>query len=261
MIYENPILSGSVLISGSLQIEGKRLLSSSQQIASEISGSSTLISLRVTELENFSSSLASSLTTGLDYLPNLAVTQSSIAGKIINGTTYPYMYSALGFHWGSTGYVGSEVDTTSIIVDGVALEYLNSEVVSGASLPSQNRLIPVAQLNSAFIAKIQSIGTLDSSFYYLRENQVALYHSGSIPRKYFENSSTVIALANTSSFAYTSSIANSATTATSASYANLASTVHNTNIVSSSIQFWQGAQAEYDALPATDNNTVYFITG
>ena len=50
MIYENPLLSGSVQISGSLYVQGLRLISSSNQIASEISGSQTLLDKRIKEL-------------------------------------------------------------------------------------------------------------------------------------------------------------------------------------------------------------------
>ena len=43
MIYENPLLSGSVQISGSLFVQGLRLLSSSNQIAAEITGSQDIL--------------------------------------------------------------------------------------------------------------------------------------------------------------------------------------------------------------------------
>lgn len=46
-IYENPILSGSILISGSFKVQGTNLLSSSNQIASDISGSFTATSASI----------------------------------------------------------------------------------------------------------------------------------------------------------------------------------------------------------------------
>lgn len=265
MIYENPILSGSVEISGSLYVKGLRLVSSSNQIASEVSGSSTILSSslssRLHNQEYFSSSLSNSLTYGLDYIPNTYFTESSTATKTLTSGDYQYMYSSLGFHWGSTGYSGTEIDTTSLVVGGIVNEYLNSQTTSGASLPGQNRLIPVAQLSTTMRNKLTSIGKLDSSFYYLSESQVQLYHTGSVPRKYVENTDIVVALANTASLAYTSSISITAITATTASYATLATSVHNNNLQSGSIKFWQGRQTEYDLISSSaDNNTIYFIT-
>lgn len=262
MIYENPILSGSVQISGSLYVGGLRLLSSSNQIATEISGAidivSSSLSTRVSSQENFSSSFASSLTYGLDYIPNTYFTESSTASKTIGGEVYAYMYTTLGFHWGSTGYSGAETGTTSLVIGGIVNEYLDSNTTSGAALPGQNRYIPIAELTTPMKNKITTVGRLDSSVYYLKESDVQLYHTGSVPRKYVENSDIVVSLANTASLSYTASIS---ITATTASNAILASAVHNNNLQSGSIKFWQGRQSEYDLISSSaDNNTIYFIT-
>lgn len=261
MIYENPILSGSVEISGSLYVKGLRLVSSSNQIASEVSGSSTILSgslsSRVHNQEYFSSSLSNSLTYGLDYIPNTYYSESSTASKTLASGEYQYMYSSIGFHWGSTGYSGTETGTTSLVVGGIVNEYLNSQTTTGASLPGQDRLIPIAQLSTPMRNKLTSIGKLDSSFYYLSESQVQLYHTGSVPRKYVENTDIVVALANTASLAYTASIAlNISANVTS----SISTKVTNLNTSSGSLSFWQGSQTEYDAISSSaDPNTVYFV--
>ena len=223
MIYENPKLSGSVEISGSLYVQGLRLISSSNQIASEITGSFNLLTERVTELEIVSASQAPLFLPAYDYLPNRTTPESTSAASIIvNGNTYQYMLSALGLHWGPSGYGGGNTNNdTSLIVgdlDGefVANEFLDTEPVTGTSLPGQNRLITRDSLSSTMIAKIQDIGYLNSSFYFLSESQVHIYQQPTITRKYYPNGLTEIRNTQTASLAYTASFVFNSQTAESA---------------------------------------------
>ena len=221
MIYENPKLSGSVEISGSLYVQGLRLVSSSNQIASEISGSNGILNTRVTKLEIVSASLEGLYLPAYDYLPNTASANVSSAGKLINGTTYAYMLSALGFHWGASGYIGNETNTTSLIVgdldgDYKVNEYLDSEPVTGTALPGQTRLIPRDELTNAMITKIQEVGLLNSSLYYLTEDQVQIFREQIVPRKYYLNGKTEVRNTQTASLAYTASFVFNSQTAETA---------------------------------------------
>jgi hypothetical protein len=221
MIYENPKLSGSVEISGSLYVQGLRLVSSSNQIASEISGSNGILDNRVTKLEIVSASLEGLYLPAYDYLPNTASANVSSAGKLLNGTTYAYMLSALGFHWGASGYTGNETNTTSLIVgdldgDYKVNEYLDSEPASGTALPGQTRLIPRDELTNAMITKIQEVGLLNSSLYFLTEDQVQIFREQIVPRKYYLNGKTEVRNTQTASLAYTASFVFNSQTAETA---------------------------------------------
>ena len=235
MIYENPLLSGSVQISGSLYVQGLRLVSSSNQIADEISGSAGIIDDRVTKLEIVSASIEGLYVPAYDYLPHLVTSQVSTGAKIISGVTYAYMLSALGLHWGASGYdPGNENNTTSLLIgdvegDYVVNEYLDSEPITGTALPFQTRLIPRDNLSPSMIAKIQSIGLLNSSLYYLTEEQVSLFHTGKLPRKYQLNGRTEIRNTQTASLAYTASFVFNAQTAETAT--SLAPSAQRHNIV------------------------------
>ena len=222
MIYENPKLSGSVEISGSLYVQGLRLISSSNQIASEITGSFNLLNQRVAELEIVSASQAPLFLPAYDFLPNTASALTSTAAKLLNGTNYQYMLSALGLHWGASGYgAGDSNNDTSLVVgdlgnDYKVNEYCDTEEVTGASLPGQTRLITRASLTAPMITKIQQIGKLDSSFYFLSESQVNIFHQATVPRKYYPNGLTEIRNTQTASLAYTASFVFNSQTAESA---------------------------------------------
>lgn len=226
MIYENPILSGSVEISGSLYVQGLRLISSSNQIASEITGSFNLLTERVTELEIVSASQAPLFLPAYDYLPNTSSALTSTAAKLLNGTNYQYMLSALGLHWGASGYGAGPTDNdTSLVVgdlgnDYKVNEYCDTEEVTGTSLPGQTRLITRASLTAPMISKIQEIGKLNSSFYFLSESQVNIFRQATVPRKYYPNGLTEIRNTQTASLAYTASyVFNSQTAETAISLA------------------------------------------
>ena len=224
MIYENPLLSGSVQISGSLFVQGLRLLSSSNQIAAEITGSQDILAQRVSQLEISSASTAPLFLPAYDYLPNTGsnTLQGSGAGKIINGLTFQYMLSALGLHWGAVGYgEGNTNNDTSLVVgdlgnDYKVNEYLDTEPVTGGSLPGQTRLIPRDNLTTGMIDKIEEIGYLNSSFYHLSESQIHVFKQGTVPRKYYPNGLTELRTTQTASLAYTASFVFNSQTAETA---------------------------------------------
>ena len=222
MIYENPKLSGSVEISGSLYVQGLRLISSSNQIASEITGSFALLQARVDELEVVSASQAPLFLPAYDYLPNTASALTSTAGKLLNGNTYQYMLSALGLHWGASGYdPGDSNNDTSLVVgdlgnDYKVNEYLSTEEAAGSALPGQTRLITRDTLTNSMIEKIEEIGKLDSSLYFLSESQVQVFHQATVPRKYYPNGLTELRTTQTASLAYTASFVFNSQTAESA---------------------------------------------
>lgn len=236
MIYENPLLSGSVQISGSLFVQGLRLLSSSNQIAAEITGSQDILAQRVSQLEISSASTAPLFLPAFDYLPNTGsnTLQGSSAGKLLGGTTYQYMLSALGLHWGAVGYgEGNTNNDTSLVVgdlgnDYKVNEYLDTEPVTGNSLPGQTRLIVRNSMSTVMINKLEEIGKLDSSFYFLSESQVHIFKQGAVPRKYYPNGLTELRTTQTASLAYTASFvfnAQTAETATGLAPSALRSTV------------------------------------
>ena len=224
MIYENPLLSGSVQISGSLFVQGLRLLSSSNQIAAEITGSQDILAQRVSQLEISSASTAPLFLPAFDYLPNTGsnTLQGSGAGKIINGLTFQYMLSALGLHWGAVGYgEGNTNNDTSLVVgdlgnDYKVNEFLDTEPVTGTSLPGQTRLILRDNLTTGMIDKIEEIGYLNSSFYHLSESQIHVFKQGTVPRKYYPNGLTELRTTQTASLAYTASFVFNAQTAETA---------------------------------------------
>ena len=224
MIYENPLLSGSVQISGSLYVQGLRLISSSNQIASEISGSQTLLDKRIEELEIVSASQAPLFLPAYDYLPNTgsATLQTSTAGKLLGTTTYQYMLSALGLHWGASGYgAGATTNDTSLVVGDLGgsnkvNEFLDTEPITGNSLPGQSRLIPRNTMTTLMVNKIEEVGYLNSSFYFLSESQVHIFKQGAVPRKYYPNGLTELRTTQTASLAYTASFVFNAQTAETA---------------------------------------------
>lgn len=232
-------------------------ISSSAQIASEISGSFTLTSASFattignltsdyTQLTNIPGGIISS---SKQFPSNIVSSSKQLPSNLVSSSAQLSEFSGSfsgSFEGDGSGLTGINLNvvTQSLVTDTFSVT--GSHTVRH-NFGTKNIITQVYDTND-FVITPSNIQTADNdtvkiSFSTSESGRAVVAKGGHV----------VTALQNTNSSSY-------AATSTSASNASKAVTVHNNYLLSGSLSFWSGPKQVYDSFSGSaDANTVYFV--
>lgn len=209
------------------------LISSSAQIATDISGSFT----------STSSSISTRLTTAESELNNTLISSSAQIATDISGSFTAASASI------STRLTTAESELSNTLISSSAqiASDISGSFTAASSSISTRLTTAESELSNTLISSSAQIASDISGSFTLVSGSIATdiiaAHTGSFTGSFIGTGASLTGLVSAS---------HAVTSATSSRSVN-----KNTN--SGSICFWQGSQSEYDALGSYDSSTVYFV--